>query len=175
MYFDLTKIGIFFDSIVVVGLVTGFLLNLLFYVLKIKSNLSLVVTSGVVALSYLISNVYLDLVQADYTLYLMWFFYDLLTIALLIGINYKLKGPWCNALHYVFLFLTINSLLYLGLYIDLAIFETREEWWFWSVYSAAVLICDSMIVISLIIDKDWLSLIKLLRKAGFKVERANNN
>lgn len=74
MYFDLTKIGIFFDSIVVVGLVTGFLLNLLFYVLKIKSNLSLVVTSGVVALSYLISNVYLDLVQADYTLYLMWFF-----------------------------------------------------------------------------------------------------
>ncbi|MEJ6474416.1 hypothetical protein [Pseudoalteromonas piscicida] len=126
--------------------------------------MSLVVTSGVVALSYLVSNVYLDLVQADYTLYLMWFFYDLLTIALLIGINYKLKVPWCNALYYVFLCLTINSLLYLGLYIDLAIFETREEWWFWSLYSVAVLICDSAIVISLIIDKDWLGGRRLLAK-----------
>lgn len=164
MYFDLTKIGIFFDSIVVVGLVTGFLLNLLFFLLKIKDNLSLIVTSGIVALSYLGSNVFLDLTQADHTLYLLWFFYDLLTIVLLIGINYKLKVPWCTALHYVFLFLAINSLLYLGLYIDLGVFETREQWWFWSVYSVAVLVCDCAIVITLIIDKDWLGLKKLMAR-----------
>lgn len=172
MYFDLSKIGIYFDSIIVAGLVTGFLLNLLFHILKVKSNLSLVITSGILSSSYLLSNIYLDLSLAKSSLYLSWFFYDLFTIAVLFFGHFKLKLKRCTALYYVCYCLFFNSLLYLGIHTDLIILGNKEDWWFWSFYSAGILLSDCIMVVTVIINKDWLGVRKVSRKLYFKGRQA---
>ena len=145
-------------------MVLGFLLNLFFYASGISRKSSLLFTSGIMAVSYFISNHLIDLTEASPRLYLEWSLYDMLTILLIVYVHKFLKTTYSCATKYVFVGLASNILLFVVLYIDVAIIKNTEPWWFWDFFSLAINVVDIVMVSVLIINKDFLGLDKLRTK-----------
>ncbi|MGB6139689.1 MAG: hypothetical protein WBG55_05165, partial [Pseudoalteromonas rhizosphaerae] len=97
--------------------------------------------------------------------YLNWFIYDLLTL-ICIGflIRYQKISP-SPVNCYIVCGLILNAILITAIYCDIYVRSNSEPWWLWSVYSFGVNICDVMMITALAINKDFLGLSKLLRKA----------
>ena len=141
----------------------SFFLNLFFYISGIVKNMSLVVTSSIMAMSYFTSN-HLFSLEGGTWLYVEWIAYDFLTIMLIFVIHKFYGFKRCSSVHYVYVGLTLNALLCFFVFVDIHILEETEEWWFWSVYSFSINMIDVMMVSSLILNRDFLSLNKALFK-----------
>ena len=50
------------------------------------------------------------------------------------------------------------------MYLDVYINKNLESWWFWSVYQFSVNIIDFLMVVALIVDRDFLGLHGIKRK-----------
>lgn len=154
--FSLANLGIHFDSIIVVGMVLAFLLNAFFYLSNISKNMSLMLTSFVMAASYFTSNHFIDLSASTAHIYLNWIAYDVITIALIFFLNLLTKQKLCLAAKYAVAGLCANALLCLLIHIDLRVLDTREPWWFWYFYTLAINTIDVIMVAALILDRDFL-------------------
>ena len=160
MYFDLSSLGLHFDTIIVLGMLMAFLLNLFFYVSELNQNKSLVVTSFFMAVSYFSSNHFIELESSNTNLYIEWFIYDLITLLLIVFSHYFLKNT-STATKYIYTGLVINSVLYALIHIDLIVLWNREVWWFWTFYSIGVNVVDFLMIVALITNKDFLFFFKL--------------
>ncbi|KAF7768753.1 hypothetical protein PCIT_a3247 [Pseudoalteromonas citrea] len=116
------------------------------------------------ATSYFISNHLIDLTNATSILYIEWAIYDLLTIAFIVIIHKCFSLTYSCAVKYVFAGLTINILLFLSLYTDLVLLGKPEHWWFWDFFSVGINTIDIIIVCVLIVNRDFLWLVRLQHK-----------
>ena len=171
MYFDLSSLGLHFDTIIVLGMLLAFLLNLFFYVSELNQDKSLVITSFLMALSYFCSNHFIILENSNENLYIEWFTYDLVTL-ILIFFAHSVINLTSTATRYIYVGLIINSILYALIHIDLMVLWNREAWWFWTFYSFGVNVVDFLMIVALITNKDFL-LIKKIKWNLFK--RKNKN
>lgn len=137
-------------------MVLAFLLNAFFYISSISKNLSLLITSTVMAMSYFTSNHFIDLSASRENIYISWILYDILTILLIISLNKLTKQKYCCAAKYTIIGLTLNAILFLLIHIDLRILDNREPWWFWYFYTLAINTIDVIMVAVLILDRDFL-------------------
>ncbi|MCQ8885521.1 hypothetical protein NQT63_07490 [Pseudoalteromonas agarivorans] len=108
--------------------------------------------------------------------YLPWIFtnfqtvtyldFALLDIAILVTVyvtqRYFIKE---KTIAYVYLIigLSFNTFLALCMYLDTNILYNYTYWWFWRFYSSAVMLSDLCMIAVLIINRDFLGLIKLKR------------
>lgn len=167
MYFDLTSLGIHFDTIIIWGLLMACLYNLLLKFAVEDRSISPLVISLIMLLSYGLSYEFVDL-NAGTSVYLIWVKYDLLTIAALLVSHKLLKLPYTATLKYILAGLTVNTLIFLGIHIDIVLLENKEYWWFWSFYSIGITVVDFFMVVTLIFGKDWLHIGKLFTKKNNK-------
>ncbi|KKM71681.1 hypothetical protein LCGC14_1428190 [marine sediment metagenome] len=155
MYFDLSSLGLHFDTIIVLGMLLAFLLNLFFYVSELNQDKSLVITSFFMAVSYFCSNHFIVLENSNINIYIEWFMYDFITLLLII-LSHRFFSGISTATKYIYVGLVINSILYALIHIDLMVLWNREVWWFWTFYSFSVNIVDFLMIVALITNKDFL-------------------
>ncbi|WP_085065502.1 hypothetical protein [Pseudoalteromonas sp. TB51] len=108
--------------------------------------------------------------------YLPWIFtnfqtvtyldFALLDIAILVAVyvtqRYFIKEKTTVYVYLIF-GLSVNTFLALCMYLDTNILYNYTYWWFWRFYSSAVMLSDLCMIAVLIINRDFLGLIKLKR------------
>ncbi|WP_105166836.1 hypothetical protein [Pseudoalteromonas sp. T1lg23B] len=176
MFFELSGLSLHFDTVIVIGMVLAFLFNFSFFILKLNTNKSLLLTSGLMAGSYFLSNHFYDIdIPAAY-MYLQWLAYDVVSILCIWGLHKLTKQPFSISSIYVFVGLTVNSLLFALMHLDIVVLGNKQQWWFWTVYSASVNFFDLMMVVALILNRDFLFIESLSNKikALFKASSVLN-
>jgi hypothetical protein len=173
MYFYI-EMAHFFGSIMTWGFLMALLFNIFGTFVGFKQGYSLIIASSVMFVSYFLTDHFVDL-GSDGRLYLNWALLDVFTLLAIIAFHVILKIKHHRAVYYVVIGLVVNSILFYGIYLDLWVYENTTEWWFWSFYSMGVNVMDYMMVISLVIGKDWLGLVRFGRfirnKATVKKDR----
>ncbi|KPH95467.1 hypothetical protein AMS58_07020 [Pseudoalteromonas porphyrae] len=167
MYFDLTSLGIHFDTIIIWGLLMACLYNLfLKFAVEDRSSSPLVVSLLMLS-SYGLSYEIVDL-NAGTSIYSIWAYYDIATILIVLASHKLLKLRFSASLYYIVVGLTLNTLLYLILHVDIVVYGRTEYWWFWSFFSVGINTVDFFMVVTLIFGKDWLHIGKLFTKKNNK-------
>jgi len=143
--------------------VWGFLMSLLFNVLmkftKTKNDNLLLFCSLAMFSSYFISDHFRDL-ALTIEVYLNWFIYDVITLTVIFISSYLIGGKVSPGVKYVYIGLTLNSLLFLTMHIDTSVLGNDKYWWLWNLYSAGVNIVDFIMIFALILNKDYLGIIR---------------
>jgi len=136
----------------------GFLMAMLFtFVSSINtSNNSLVYLATIMLSSYLLSDFTLVFQNA----YLNWIFFDIATILIIFLAQKVLSFQSPVAKNYIVSGLLINACLTYAIYIDLYINWNSEPWWLWSLYSMGVNVVDLLMIIAILINKDFLGLVR---------------
>jgi len=93
--------------------------------------------------------------------YLHWAFWDLVTLSLIILFAKFVKEHNPTSFYYICSGLSVNTLLFLAIYYDIYIKYNKEPWLLWDIYSFGVNIVDLVMIVALIVDRDFLGLIKL--------------
>ena len=71
---------------------------------------------------------------------------------------------------YLLFGLSINSLLFLAMHIDVFVRGNYTPWWFWSFYTVVINMMDIIMVSIFFVKKDFLRLVHVMDKlAGFIV------
>ena len=60
--------------------------------------------------------------------------------------------------------LSINSILFLCMYLDIYILKNKEPWFLWDAYTYTVNLVDFIMIVVLIVDRDFLGLHKFKKK-----------
>ncbi|MBE0365156.1 hypothetical protein PULV_a1905 [Pseudoalteromonas ulvae UL12] len=60
------------------------------------------------------------------------------------------------------------------MHLDIVIFENKEQWILWDIYTAGVNIADFTMIVALITDRDILGLIKLKNQLQINTKKALN-
>lgn len=150
-------LGLHFDTVILIGMFLAFLLNSFFYVSGISKNISLLITSAIMAASYFTSNHFIDLNDAYIeSMYITWIVYDAVTITFILALNRIFKQKLCSAAKYVIAGLALNAFLCFIIHIDLRVLDNKEPWWFWYFYTLAINTIDVIMVAALILDRDFL-------------------
>ena len=154
-------------TLVVWGFLMAFLFNIFMRTVSAKTDNYLVWVSAIMFASYYFSDLFHDL-SSGTEIYFTWFIYDLLTLLVVLfpllfkrRLNLILKP----ASIYIFIGLIVNAILFLAMFIDMNLLGNREPWLLWSIYSFTVNAVDYAMIITLIIGRDWLGLIRLARYA----------
>ena len=132
----------------------GFLMAFL-YSLAIsinKSDKTAVWLSLVMSISYS-SSLFINIQHISY---LQLFLFDITTIFAIIILRLFIIENLISI--YLLLGLIINSSLFLGMYIDVSVFNNYEPWWFWFFYSIVINLADFMMLAIFFINKDFLAL-----------------
>ncbi len=132
----------------------GFLMAFL-YSLAIsinKSDKTAVWLSLVMSISYS-SSLFINIQHISY---LQLFLFDITTIFAIIILRLFIIENIISI--YLLLGLIINSSLFLGMYIDVSVFNNYEPWWFWFFYSIVINLADFMMLAIFFINKDFLAL-----------------
>lgn len=127
-----------------------------------KENKSSVYLSALMLCSY-ISSGYINLLES---LYLNWALYDFITILALLTLQYFKVLQRSAAFHFIIISLTINAVLTLILHYDLYVLYNIEPWWYWSFYSIGVNSIDTLMMLSLVLNRN---IIQMLHLKAFKL------
>ncbi|GAA66925.1 MULTISPECIES: hypothetical protein [Pseudoalteromonas] len=149
----------------------GFLMAFL-YSLVVSTNTpkkEAVWLSFVMSISYS-SSLFIDIQNISY---LQLFLFDIATILAIIILRFFIIENLIS--FYLLLGLTINSSLFLGMYIDVSVFNNYEPWWFWSFYSIVVNLADFMMVAIFFINKDFLALAAIKTWFHNSIMKRNNS
>jgi len=149
-------------AIVVWGLLMALLFNLLMKFTKSKNDNLLFLTSFVMFSSYFISDHFWDLHDAA-SAYLIWFTYDVATLAVIFLASYTYKLKPSAGVVYVYIGLILNSILFISMHIDTKMLLNKSHWILWDIYSAGVNIIDFIMIIALILNRDYLGIIRLYK------------
>ena len=139
----------------------GFLMAFLYSLVSSINNpfKGFVVLSSIMAIGYLpwIFTNFQTVTYLDFAL---------LDIAILVAVyvtqRYFIKEK-TTAYVYLIIGLSVNTFLALCMYLDTNILYNYTYWWFWRFYSSAVMFSDLCMIAVLIINRDFLGLIKLKR------------
>jgi hypothetical protein len=146
-------------ALVVWGFLMAFLFNVLMRITTDKKDDFLLFTSFVIFLSYFISD-HLFTLSDPKDVYLTWFIYDVITLGVILSYTLFYKCKRSIGVIYVYIGLAVNSCLFLAMYVDIVVMSNRESWWLWTVYSAGVVLFDFMMIFALILNKDYLGIIR---------------
>lgn len=113
--------------------------------------------------SYTASDYFFTWFSYYETTYLDWAIYDIVTIASLMIVYQFIKKTTPSFL-YLVTGLTLNLILVSLMHLDVYIYKNLEPWFFWEVYTFGVNIIDFLMVIALIVDRDFLGLHTLKSK-----------
>lgn len=142
----------------------GFLMAFLYCLTSTinKENKSPVYLSALMLCSY-ISSGYINLLE---NLYLSWALYDFITILALLTLQYFKVLQRSAAFHFIIISLTINAVFTLILHYDLYVLYNIEPWWYWSFYSIGVNSIDTLMMLSLVLNRN---IIQMLHLKAFKL------
>ena len=132
------------------GFLMAFLYSLVISINKPRKEA--VWLSFVMSISYS-SSLFIDIQHISY---LQLFLFDITTIFAIIILRLFIIENLISI--YLLLGLIINSSLFLGMYIDVSVFNNYEPWWFWVFYSIVVNLADFMMLAIFFINKDFLAL-----------------
>ena len=122
-----------------------------------KENKSPVYLSSLMLCSY-ISSGYINLLES---LYLNWALYDFITILALFILKYLKVLKCSKAFYFIIISLTTNAVLTLIMHYDLYVLYNIEPWWYWSFYSIGVNSIDTLMMLSLVLNKNILLMLHL--------------
>ena len=96
--------------------------------------------------------------------HLKMFMFDILTIAVIViwRIFLGCKVPY--GFYYLIVGLSINATLFISMYFDNTFYGNRNFWWLWMLYCLLMPIIDIVMALVLIINKDLLKLVWLIKK-----------
>ena len=156
------------------GFLMAFMFNVFGKVVGFKDSYSIIITALIVFMSYFSSDHFVELSETT-SVYLEWMTQDILTIATILIVHKIFKFKHHRASYYVYLGLTLNGLLFYLMWVDIQVLANQDPWWFWTVYSFGVNAVDYVMIITLIVGRDWLGLVRFGRfirnKAIAKKER----
>lgn len=139
----------------------GFLMAFLYSLVSSINN----PFKGFVALSSIMAIGYLPWIFTNFQT-VTYLDFALLDIAILVAVyvtqRYFIKEK-TTAYVYLIIGLSVNTFLALCMYLDTNILYNYTYWWFWRFYSSAVMLSDLCMIAVLIINRDFLGLIKLKR------------
>lgn len=127
-----------------------------------KENKSPVYLSALMLCSY-ISSGYINLLES---LYLNWALYDFITILALFILKYLKVLKCSKAFDFIIISLTTNAVLTLIMHYDLYVLYNIEPWWYWSFYSIGVNSIDTLMILSLVLNRN---IIQMLHLKAFKL------
>jgi len=124
--------------------------------------------------SYTISDYFFTWLSIKVKIYLDWAIYDIMTITALLSVFFIIKKTTPSFL-YLIIGLTINSIFFLLMYIDMYINNNQDHWILWDLYIYTVNSIDLIMIIALIVDRDFLGLHTLKNKliSLFKTSELN--
>ncbi|WP_058373953.1 hypothetical protein [Pseudoalteromonas translucida] len=156
------------------GFLMAFFFNTFVFSLGVKRNTTLLLSSFIMMASYTISDYFFTWLSVRNSVYLDWALYDYATIFILALAYFVTKKTTCSFL-YIILGLVLNSIFSLCMYFDIYVSGNREPWLFWDVYTFSVNIIDLLMIVALIVDRDFLGLHKLKNKtlSLFKKSKIN--
>ena len=133
----------------------GFLMAFLYSLTTSINNPSkqAVWLSLVMVVSYCLSTV-IDIYNISY---IELFCYDVGTLFFILFLRYYLPEKRIST--YLLFGLSINSLLFLAMHIDVFVRGNYEPWWFWSFYTVVINIMDIIMVSIFFVKKDFLMLV----------------
>ncbi len=163
MYFGIDA-GIFFGAFIVWGFVMAFVFNLLMRGVGAKKDTALLLVSAIMAISYFTSDHFFNYFSKP-DIYLTWTLYDFITLICVLLVYWFFRHRSSSTgVVYIVCGLVFNSLMVFSMYIDIMVHNNREPWWLWSLYSLGTGICEYLMVVSLIVDRDFLGIRHLARK-----------
>ncbi len=152
--------GVFsLSAFVVWGMLMAFFFNVFVYTLGVKRKTTLLLSSFIMATSYMAGDFLFTWLSPVPATYLDWALYDVVTIVFLVSSYFVFKKTTPSFL-YLIIGLSINTTLFLLMYLDLFIYGNTQPWFFWDIYSFGVNIVDLSMIVALIVDCDFLGLNK---------------
>ncbi|WOC25641.1 hypothetical protein LY624_13790 [Pseudoalteromonas sp. N1230-9] len=134
------------------GFLMAFLFNLAMSINK--NDRRPLILAFIMMLSYFLSGV-LELSSFHY---LNWLYYDLVTIIIIVAWLKLKQHPIFYAAIYILIGLLLNSFLMLSIYIDIFVYDNTTPWLLWTIYSLGVNSIDIMMILALLLNKDFLKL-----------------
>ncbi|PCC12179.1 hypothetical protein [Pseudoalteromonas sp. JB197] len=151
------------SALVMWGFLMAFLFNIFVFTLDVKRKSTLMLSSFILMLSYSATDYFFTWISYYNTTYFDWAVHDLITI-LCLGLSYKVIKVTTPSFLYLTLGLSINMLLALLMHVDVFINNNTKPWFFWDAYTFGVTINDFIMIVALIVDRDFLGLHKLKSK-----------
>nr|WP_252730005.1 hypothetical protein [Pseudoalteromonas tetraodonis] len=145
------------SALVMWGFLMAFFFNVFVFSLGTKRNTTLLVSSFILFISYSSSDYFLTWFSIYKITYLDWALYDLVTLIAL-AIIYKLIRKTTPSFLYLILGLTINMNLLFLMHVDVFINKNVHPWFFWDVYTFGVTCIDFIMIVALIVDRDFLGI-----------------
>ena len=142
------------------GFLMAFFFNAFVFSLGIKRESTLLLSSFVMMVSYSSSDYFYTWLSIQNGFLLDWVLYDIFTIIALLIVAFFIKKT-THSFAYLITGLSINSLFFLSMYYDLYVIKNTEPWVFWDIYTFSVNIIDLIMIVALIVDRDFLGLNKL--------------
>jgi len=142
------------------GFLMAFFFNVFVYSIGLKKGTTLLLSSFVMMCSYTLSDYFFTWLSFKNSFYLNFALYDIATITALLCL-YKIVKKTTPSFLYLILGLSINTIFFLLMHIDLIIYENKEQWWLWDAYIYSVNLIDFIMIVALIVDRDILGLHKL--------------
>ncbi len=105
------------------------------------------------------------------TPHLNYFYYDAVTILVLLLWRNFTKQTIPTPFYYLIVGLSFNACLFLGMHYDIVIQGTLYYWWFWNVYVFGMYFTDLLMPVVLVVNKDILGLVKLSNYLTTKLKR----
>lgn len=167
MYID-AFLGDLLGAFIEWGFLMAFLFNLAININKTDSRV--LVISFIMMISYFISG----FVKLSIYSYLNWLYFDLLTIFVILAWMYFAKVVNFCGTTYILFGLTLNSILMLSIFIDIFIYENKSEWFLWTLYSFGVNTIDVIMILVLLVNKDFLYLHKAYTRMFEKFSNINS-
>jgi len=161
LYFT-TELSTYVEKLQVWGFLVAFLFNLSINTSRphahtIKPALTY---SFIMLVSYLLSDLWPWEEDARFV-YIMWGSFDLATALLLLAGGYFHRFKDNCILFYLIVGLVLNLLLTIGIHIDLMVLRNVTPWWYWSFYSVGGSVVDVMMILVLILQRDYLGIYRL--------------
>ncbi|WP_166420890.1 hypothetical protein [Pseudoalteromonas sp. Z1A8] len=135
----------------------AFFFNIFVYSLGVKRKTTLLLSSFVMMVSYTATDYFYTWLSYYQTTYLDWALHDIVTVSCLVALFFVIKKTTPSFL-YLLIGLFINTTFFILMYLDVYFYENLEPWWFWSLYQFTINIIDILMVVSLIVDRDFLGL-----------------
>ncbi|QCU73424.1 hypothetical protein FFU37_02610 [Pseudoalteromonas distincta] len=160
-------ISFYIGAFVQWGFLMAFLYSLVISINKPRKEA--VWLSFVMSISYS-SSLFIDIQHISY---LQLFLFDITTIFAIIILRLFIIENLISI--YLLLGLIINSSLFLGMYIDVSVFNNYEPWWFWFFYSIVINLADFMMLAIFFINKDFLALAAIKIWFHNSIKKRNNS
>jgi len=141
----------------------AFFFNVFVYCLEVKRGTTLLLSSFIMMSSYTASDYFFTWMSYYETTYFDWAVYDFFTLSFLL-LSFVLIKRTTPSFLYLITGLSINFILVSLMHLDVYIYRNLEPWLFWDIYTFGVTIIDWLMVIALIVDRDFLGLHKLKSK-----------